>query len=308
MAAQFGATFCLVTIAGAKVERELAAHGEAMAALAGDLTVAREKAESASRGKSRFLAAMSHELRTPLNAIIGFSDVLRKEMFGSLGSTRYREYADHINAAGAHLLQVVNSVLDISKAEAGKLQIFPEEVDLVGFLGEVARLFEEQARAKQIDLAAAADTKTAHADPQALRQILINLVGNSLKFTPSGGMVAVRAVRRDGGTLFSVEDSGCGIPPEDIARVLEPFEQARHGPETKPAEGGTGLGLALADELTRLHGGRLRIESTVGVGTLVTVWLPDRHRRCAGGPTAAPDARREASLSIAPSQTRDDGL
>ncbi|HEY8351291.1 MAG TPA: HAMP domain-containing sensor histidine kinase [Sphingomonadales bacterium] len=241
-----------------------------------ELAAARDAAEQASRAKSEFLANMSHELRTPLNAIIGFSDVQRREIFGPMGHPRYREYAADIHASGSHLLDVITTILDISKAEAGKLEIAPEIIDPRQPVEVALTLIRSAADGKGVKLtsAIADDLREIRADPQALKQILLNLLSNAVKFTSAGGMVRLTLDRApDGAARFVVKDNGIGIPPEDIPRVMKRFEQATHG-YTRRTAGGTGLGLPLVDSLVQLHAGKLEITSEPGVGTKVTVRLP----------------------------------
>ena len=242
-----------------------------------DLETARGRAEEANHAKSQFLATMSHELRTPLNAIIGFSDVQRHELFGQLGHPRYREYADNIHASGRHLLDLITTILDISKAEAGKLTIEPVELDPKSILEAVVPLVQGAAEEKRIRLSVEFPETPCpcFADPNALKQILVNLLSNAVKFTPDDGTVTVRLRRvSDGSTEFVVRDTGTGIPAADLPRLMKPFEQASSSYARQ--NGGTGLGLPLVDALVRLHGGTFQIESVVGRGTEVTVRLPSR--------------------------------
>jgi signal transduction histidine kinase len=240
-----------------------------------DLQSAIVRAEDASRAKSEFLATMSHELRTPLNAIIGFSDVQRQEMFGPLGHDRYRQYAVDIHSSGTHLLDLITTILDISKAEAGKLEVVPVDLDPQSVLDSTMPLIRGAAEAKRIRLSVERSEAplTCWADPQALKQILLNLLSNAVKFTPNSGTVTVRwrAVAQAGVELI-VRDNGIGIAADDLPRLMKPFEQAASGYSQR--NGGTGLGLPLVDALVRLHGGTFHVESAVGVGTTVTVRLP----------------------------------
>jgi signal transduction histidine kinase len=218
---------------------------------------------------------MSHELRTPLNAIIGFSGVQRREMFGPLGHSRYREYADHIHSSGTHLLELITSILDISKADAGKLELAPVTLDPQPILDAAVTLIRGVAETKRIRLAVQMPETAllCRADPQALKQILLNLLSNAVKFTPEDGAVTVQARGLGDGTAeFTVRDTGIGIAPADLPRIMKPFEQAARGYARR--NGGTGLGLPLVDCLVRLHGGTVTVESTLGEGTTVTVRLP----------------------------------
>ena len=240
-----------------------------------DLEIARTRAEQGSRAKSEFLATMSHELRTPLNAIIGFSDVQRRELFGPLGHSRYREYANDIHASGTHLLDLITSILDISKAEAGKLEVVPINLDPRSVVDAAVPLVRGAAEAKRIRLSVDVPStpSTCRADPQALKQILLNLLSNAVKFTPEGGTVALMLRSPvDGAVEFVVRDTGVGIASADLPRLMKPFEQASRGYSHR--NGGTGLGLPLVDALVRLHKGTLHIDSTAGLGTTITVRLP----------------------------------
>ena len=240
-----------------------------------ELEAARATAEQASRAKSEFLATMSHELRTPLNAIIGFSDAQRRELFGPLGHPRYREYAEDIQTSGTHLLEVITTILDISKAEAGKLEVAPADLDPRLVLEATLPLIREAAAAKRIRLETAAPEAPLQwrADPQALKQIMLNLLSNAVKFTPEDGRVTVRlGAPAEGQVELAVEDTGIGIAAADLPRLMKPFEQKHHGYSKR--NGGTGLGLPLVDALVRLHGGTLTIDSAPGRGTRVTVRLP----------------------------------
>mgnify|MGYP003674049992 CR=1 FL=1 len=260
------------------------------------LLAAKEEAELANRAKSEFLANMSHELRTPLNAILGFSEVMTRQSFGALGSERYLEYAHDINTSGSHLLAIINDVLDLCRIEAGSVELVEETVDLDGTLTFVRRLVDPNARAKQLTLNVeiAEDARRLRGDARTVKQILLNLISNSVKFTAPHGTIDVTAVRATNGALVvTVEDNGIGIAAEDIPKVLEPFGQA--GQADTRAHEGTGLGLSLAKRLTELHQGTLTLESTPGVGTRVTVRFPEA--RCLAEPTASKPEPRAADAA-----------
>jgi signal transduction histidine kinase len=239
------------------------------------LVVARDMAEAASRSKSEFLANISHELRTPLNAIIGFSEIMRDEIFGPIGSPQYRTYLRDVLESAQHLLEVINDILDVAKAEAGKLALDEEEIELDRLALLVLRLLEERAvrAGLRLELDVPRELPLLLADERKLKQVLINLFTNAVKFTPPGGEVALRArLALDGDLLIEVVDTGIGIAPEDIATALSPFGQV-DGRLSRKYQG-TGLGLPLSRALVMLHGGTLLISSAVGRGTTVTVRLP----------------------------------
>jgi cell cycle sensor histidine kinase DivJ len=238
------------------------------------LTEARDAALEASRAKSRFLANMSHELRTPLNAIIGFSEVMAREMFGALGNARYQEYARLIHESGAHLLDLINGVLDMSKVEAGKFELHEELFDLRETAESALRIVRIPAERAGVvlKLALAGGARQAFADQRAVKQILVNLLSNAVKYTPPGGEVRLAADAGPGGLLLSVADTGTGIAPDDLKRLGQPFEQVENA-ETRAKEG-TGLGLALVKAMAAMHGGEAVLDSVLGEGTTVTVRLP----------------------------------
>jgi len=250
------------------------------------LVAARDAALDASRAKSRFLANMSHELRTPLNAVIGFSEMMTREMFGPLGA-RYQEYSRLIHESGAHLLDLINSVLDMSKIEAGKFALHEELFDLEETARSALGVLKVQADRAGVTLALAVapGARLAFADRRAVKQILVNLLSNGVKFTPPGGAVRV-AVTAGRGIEIAVRDTGAGISQADLARLGKPFEQA--DTTRSRAREGTGLGLALVKSLTAMHGGEALLTSALGEGTAVTVRLPHaavnaQGERLAGG-------------------------
>jgi two-component system, cell cycle sensor histidine kinase DivJ len=237
-----------------------------------ELEAAREAAEARSAGKSRFLAGMSHELRTPLNAIMGFSDIMRQRLFGPMPD-RYGEYADLIHDSGAHLLDLINDILDMSKIEAERFELNRERFDAREAVSGVLRLMRGQADRAGVQLRGELPKEPllVDADRRALKQIVLNLVSNAVKFTPQGGGVSVIARAAGQDLQIVVADTGAGIAPEDLQRIGRPFEQAGD-PEKKAA--GTGLGLSLVRAFAELHGGDMTLESRLGEGTVVRVRLP----------------------------------
>ncbi len=237
------------------------------------LRVAKEGAEAANRAKSEFLANMSHELRTPLNAIMGFSEVIKVEMFGPV-SERYRGYIIGIFNSGSHLLGLINEILDLSKLEAGQFELHEEEIDLALTVEACLHLVDVQAKKSNIRLSAALDEGAGviRADDQRMRQILINLLSNAVKFTPDGGRIRVSSSLKNGCLAIAVSDTGIGITAEDIPKVMTSFGQVESKVSRKYE--GSGLGLPLTKHLVELHGGTLSIESQVDVGTTVTFLLP----------------------------------
>jgi signal transduction histidine kinase len=236
---------------------------------------ARAQAEYANRAKSEFLANMSHELRTPLNAIIGFSEVIRDEILGPLRDRTYHEYVRDIHSSGQHLLSIINDVLDMSKIEAGKLELASDRVIAQLVVADTARMVSEEARERnlQVTIKAPVEDIVLSADERAIKQIVLNLMSNAVKFSKENGAVEVRvALDQAGGLLLEFEDNGIGMTEDDLDRVMQPFAQANGG--IARSHGGTGLGLPITKGLVEAHGGTLSISSSPGIGTLVSVRMP----------------------------------
>ena len=230
--------------------------------------------DAVSRMKDEFISVVSHELRTPLNAIMGFSDLLRKEALGPLGHADYAAYAGDMYASAGHLLALINDLLDLSKVESGRMEIEREPADLNDAVEGALLLVRQRASETGVKLETALDPDlpTVEGDARRLKQIALNLLTNAVKFTPAHGEVRVATEARDDAVALIVRDTGVGIAPDEIEKALEPYGQARNrigGRET-----GTGLGLPLCKKLAELHGGSLRLDSTLGEGTTVTVTLP----------------------------------
>ena len=236
---------------------------------------ARRRAEADNLAKSRFLANISHELRTPLNAILGFSEVTMTEMMGPIGNKTYREYAENIHNSGKHLLHVINEILDLSRIEAGKHELRPEAVDLAAVVEDCHRLLKLRAEGKQLKLIEdfQPNLPPLWADEKSLRQIVLNLLSNALKFTPPGGTITMRVARtKNGGQCIRIKDTGPGIPKDELPRVMQAFGQGSLAYQS--AEGGTGLGLPIVKSLVEMHGGHFVLKSELRQGTEAIVFMP----------------------------------
>jgi len=235
---------------------------------------AQERAEAANKAKSAFLANMSHELRTPLNAVIGFTDLMRQRTFGPLGNERYEEYATLIYDSGQLLLDLISDMLDMAKIEAGRLELNLERVDVSGTAEDCVRMLRDRAENSGLELTLSLPKEPLFlvADKRAVKQVLLNLLTNAIKFTPAGGHVGVSVRNGDGQATITVRDTGIGIPESELPRLGNPFEQVNSDPML--AKGGSGLGLALVRALMEKHGGILKIQSEEGIGTEVHCTFP----------------------------------
>ena len=252
---------------------DLRASQQRLAELAEQYAQEKTRAEEANQAKSKFMANMSHELRTPLNAIIGFSEIMESGMFGPLGAEKYHEYCSDIRGSGQYLLEVINDILDMSKIEAGRIRLDFEDLNLDSLLAEAMRVVAARAQDKQLQLTAQISPELRlRADRRALKQIALNLLSNAVKFTPYGGRVTVRGRASDRCITLAILDSGIGIAKDALAQLGRPFEQVES--QLTKSHQGSGLGLAISKSLIELHGGSMRIRSTLGKGTLVVVRLP----------------------------------
>ena len=241
-----------------------------------ELLCAKAQVEQKSNEKSDFLARISHELRTPLNAIIGFSEVMSEEKFGPISNNRYKGYLTDIRTSGKHLLSLVNDLLDLSKIDAGKLELNFGSVDLAGMIQQCAQVMQPQANQERIIMRVSSpeNLPAIVADERALRQVMINLLSNAIKFTSSGGQVIISSILDEGGSLqIRIRDTGCGMSAEEIVRALEPFSQVGQA-DVQSSVLGTGLGLPLTKALIEANRAEMRIESTPGAGTLVQIIFP----------------------------------
>lgn len=289
----------------------------AMKAKEGELREARDQAEQANAAKSEFLAKMSHELRTPLNAIIGFSEMMVTEALGPVGNTRYKDYAKDISESGSHLLDLINDILDLSKVEAGKLQLFERDMDLKDAVLSALQLVKGRAQEGGLELSAVfgETVPRIRADKRVMKQILLNLLSNAVKFTPRGGHVTIKvAVDTNGGIVLSVADTGIGIHEAEIERITQPFNQIESAESRRHA--GTGLGLSLAKSLVEMHDAEMNLRSVEGAGTMVTVRFPpertlapiapaDNHETVDRATAARPaEPGHQSSGAVRPSQAR----
>ncbi len=266
----------MITVRDLQKERQLAEEqSQRLAELADKYNSEKTRAEAANRSKSEFLANMSHELRTPLNAIIGFSEIMGQQMFGPLGSNKYGEYALDIRRSGQFLLDVINDILDMSKIEAGKIELEMEAVNPVALIEDVLRLVGPRAAEGKLTLLPQLEkSKAFTADRRALKQVFINLISNAIKFTPEHGTVTISTLRQGDMQRFEIADTGIGIPQRDLEKLGRPFEQVEN--QFTKSKGGSGLGLAISKSLVQLHSGTLSISSKVGKGTIVVVELPTK--------------------------------
>lgn len=256
-------------------QQALEYQAQQLAELAQKYADEKSRAEEASQAKSEFLANMSHELRTPLNAIIGFSEIMESGMFGKLGSEKYYEYCTDIRDSGVYLLDVINDILDMAKIEAGRMPVNIEAVRLDDIVSDAMRVVSVRATEKKLACRTEiCDELTVRADRRAIKQILLNLISNAVKFTPEGGHIAVSARRSGNSAFLIIEDSGIGISREALKKLGRPFEQVES--QLTKTQAGSGLGLAIAKSLAELQGGRMRIRSIESVGTTVFLRLPAR--------------------------------
>lgn len=253
--------------------RELEQKTQKLAELADKYMREKDRAEEANRVKSEFLANISHELRTPLNAIIGFSDMMHREVLGPIDNAQYADYINDINMSGAYLLELINDILDMSRIEAGRLTLETKPCSLKALLGDCLHIVSPQAETQNITLKTEISTDVEVVlDKRAIKQVMLNLMSNAIKFTPEGGVVELLAEKDQSSVHIYVKDNGIGIEANAISKLGKPFQQFEN--QLTKCHSGTGLGLAISRSLVDLHGGHLSIESEVGIGTTVLVTLP----------------------------------
>ena len=264
----------MMTVRDLQKERLLAEQqSQRLADLADKYAREKTRAEAANRSKSEFLANMSHELRTPLNAIIGFSEVMQEQMFGPIGSPKYTEYSHDIHKSGQFLLDVINDILDMSKIEAGRMEMELTPLSLPSIIEDIMRFVGPRAAEGKVEIVQKLPKSCDMVgDKRALKQVFINLMSNAVKFTPEGGQVTIAIARLKDTVKITIADTGIGIPGNDIEKLGRPFEQVEN--QFTKSKGGSGLGLAISKSLVDLHHGNLAIDSVVGEGTTVTVTLP----------------------------------
>jgi two-component system, cell cycle sensor histidine kinase PleC len=279
-------------------QQALERQTQELADLAEKYAEEKNRAEEANLAKSKFLANMSHELRTPLNAIIGFSEMMGTGIFGPLGADKYREYCADIHQSGQYLLDVINDILDMSKIEAGRVGLEREEIALETFLNDALRVVSTRGNDKNLTLRADVTSGARmRADHRLMKQVVLNLLSNSVKFTPEGGHVIIRGRALGTGVTIAIADNGIGIPKDALAKLGRPFEQVES--QLTKSHQGSGLGLAIAKSLTELHGGTMRIRSQLGRGTIVCLRLPadsgsaDAGTAAEAGNGETPRARRK---------------
>lgn len=258
------------------VFRQFVANHETLNQRTEALRIARDEADRANRAKTEFLAQMSHDLRTPLNAILGFSEVIALQTFGSdaAATDRYRDYARQIHTGGDHLRSLIDSILDVARLDAGRYDLHHETVDLDETVATCLSLLKETIEAKALQVSVEISGLSVWADPNALEQILLNLVGNAAKYTQKGGAIAIEAKRTPSAVMVAIRDTGRGMSPADVVSAFELFSRGGAGPGTTTE--GAGIGLSIVKRLIDLHGGSVEIESALGQGTTVTFLLPDR--------------------------------
>jgi two-component system cell cycle sensor histidine kinase PleC len=260
-----------------KSRMELEQQSQRLADLAEKYSREKTRAEAANRSKSEFLANMSHELRTPLNAIIGFSEVIEQQLFGKVEIPKYLDYAHDIHSSGQYLLDVINDILDMSKIEAGRITLEVEKCSVPAVIEEALRIVSGRAQDGGVTLRKdLPDSLHAMADVRSLKQVLINVIANGVKFTPDSGSLTISARRVKKMAEIVIADTGIGIPPDQISKLGRPFEQVEN--QLTKTRSGSGLGLAISNSLIRLNDGSLHIASDEGQGTTVTITLPIAQR------------------------------